>query len=283
LPDNEAFISTDREKLYAVLTNLVKNAIKFTQNGFIELGYQVKGKFFEFYVKDSGPGIPDEQKTIIFERFRQGSESFKRKYEGAGLGLSISKAFVEMLGGEIWVEDNDSASGAKFLFTIPVYPEDESKQIIQVDPAEISTKTLTRKLKILIAEDDEFSEMLFVKLAEGYSREIITVQSGVEAVKTCRENSDIDLVLMDINMPDMDGYEATREIRKFNKDVVIIAQTGHALAGDREKSLAAGCNESITKPINGSDLIKIITRCLGTFDQLENNEINSVTAKAHGN
>jgi CheY-like chemotaxis protein len=206
--------------------------------------------------------FPDEQKTMIFERFRQGNESFKHKYEGSGLGLSISKAYVEMLGGRIWVEDNagnnGSASGAKFLFTIPVNPENESKQIKHVDPAEKLTKTLTRKLKILIAEDDKFSELLFVKLAEGYSREIITVQTGVEAIKACRKNPDIDLVLMDINMPEMDGYEATREIRKFNKDVVIIAQSGHALAGDREKSIAAGCNDSITKPINRCDLINMI-------------------------
>jgi PAS domain S-box-containing protein len=264
LPAKEAFIRTDREKLYAVLTNLVKNAIKFTQTGFIEIGYEYKGGFLEFFVKDSGPGIPDEQKAVIFERFRQGSESFKRKYEGAGLGLSISKAFVEMLGGRIWVEDNDSATGAKFLFTIPVNPEDESKQIMQVDPAEKSTKTLTRKLKILVAEDDKFSELLFIKLAEGYTREIIAVHTGVEAIAACRKNPDIDLVLMDISMPEMDGYEATREIRKFNKDIIIIAQTGHALAGDKEKSMAAGCNDSITKPINRFDLMKIITESLGS-------------------
>jgi PAS domain S-box-containing protein len=286
LPVNEAFIGTDREKLYAVLTNLVKNAIKFTQSGFIELGYEVKDKFFEFYVKDNGPGIPDEQKTIIFERFRQGSESFKRKYEGSGLGLSISKAYVEMLGGKIWVEDNagnnGSASGAKFLFTIPRNPKNESKQIMQVEPAGKLTKTLTRKLKILIAEDDKFSELLFVKLAEGYSREFITVQTGVEAIKACRKNPDIDLVLMDINMPEMDGYEATREIRKFNKDVVIIAQTGHALPGDREKSLAAGCNDSITKPINRCDLINMIATCLGSCNQCRDNVNNHVPVKGYG-
>jgi PAS domain S-box-containing protein len=268
LPGNKAFIRTDREKLFAVLTNLVKNAIKFTQTGFIELGYEMKGTFLEFYVKDSGPGIPEEQKDIIFERFRQGSESSKRKHEGSGLGLSISKAYVEMLEGKIWVENNagknGNASGSKFLFTIPFLPVNEENHATQIAPPDKSAKILTRKLNILIAEDDEFSEMLFIKLVEGFTREIIKAINGVEAVSACRENPDIDLVLMDINMPEMDGYEATRKIREFNKDVVIISQTGHALTGDREKAIAAGCNDAITKPINGTELLKIITSYFGS-------------------
>ena len=123
LTSDKAFIRTDKEKLFVVLTNLVKNAIKFTQTGSVELGYAVKDDFVEFYVKDSGTGISDEQKIFIFERFRQGSDSLTRNYEGAGLGLSISKAYVEMLGGKIWVEDNTGKNGydrgCTFFFTIP--------------------------------------------------------------------------------------------------------------------------------------------------------------------
>ncbi len=279
LPAMEAFIRTDQEKLYAVLTNLVKNAIKFTQTGSIELGYEVKGNFIEFYVKDSGPGIADEQKEIIFERFRQGNESLKRKYEGAGLGLSISKAYVEKLGGKIWVENNagknGNASGAKFIFTIPIHSVKEKNIEIQMLQPDKSSKILTRKLTILIAEDDEFSEMLFTKLVEGCTRKIFKVKTGVEAVRTCRENPDIELVLMDINMPEMDGYEATRKIREFNNDVVIIAQTGLAFEGDREKSIAAGCNDSITKPINSTLLIKLITDYFGSNNQCVNDVTNS--------
>ncbi len=274
LPTIEAFIRTDREKLFAVLTNLVKNAIKFTLTGTIELGYTVQGNFLEFYVKDSGSGIPDEQKEIIFERFRQGSESLKRKYEGAGLGLSISKAYVEMLGGKIWVENNagknGNASGSRFIFTIPIQPVKEGNPEVQISLPDKSSKILTRKLNILIAEDDEFSKMLFIKLVEGFTGNIIIAITGVEAIRACRENPDIDLVLMDINMPEMDGYEATRKIREFNKDVVIIAQTGHALTGDREKSIAAGCNDSITKPISGNELIKLITDYFGSNNQCVN-------------
>ena len=123
---DKAFIRTDHEKVFAVFTNLIKNAIKFTQTGSIELGYTVKGDFFEFYVKDSGSGIPEEHKEIFFERFRQGSDSLTRNYQGAGLGLSISKAYVEILGGKIWVENNADKnvndSGSTFFFTIPVCP-----------------------------------------------------------------------------------------------------------------------------------------------------------------
>ncbi|MGM0621698.1 MAG: ATP-binding protein [Bacteroidota bacterium] len=262
LPGNEAIIKTDYEKLYAVLTNLVKNAIKFTQSGSIELGYELKGDFIEFYVKDSGPGIPEEQKKIIFERFRQGSESFKRIYEGAGLGLSISKAYVEMLGGKIWVEDNTdkdgNPSGSAFFFTIPARPVKETNHETRVEQSDKSTKNVTRKLKILIVEDDKTSELLIIKMIEEFAGKILKATTGVEAVEVCRENPDIDLVLMDINMPEMDGYDATREIREFNKDVVIIAQTAYALFGDKEKSIEAGCNDYISKPINRVDLRKMV-------------------------
>jgi len=118
LPTKDATIKEDSEKVYAILTNLVKNAIKFTNKGYIEIGYEKKGKYLEFYVKDTGTGIRPEQKEFIFERFRQGSESITRNYEGAGLGLSISKAYVEMLGGKIWVE-SEEGKGSVFYFTIP--------------------------------------------------------------------------------------------------------------------------------------------------------------------
>jgi len=258
----KAFIRTDREKMYAVLTNLVKNAIKFTQTGSIELGYKVKSDFFEFYVKDSGPGIPEEQKKIIFERFRQGSESLKRNYEGAGLGLSISKAYVEMLGGKIWMENNagnnGNPAGTTFFFTIPAHPVKKTNHVPQINPPEKTTENETIKLKILIVEDDKNSEILIIKMVEEFTKKILTATTGVEAVEVCRKNPDIDLVLMDINMPVMNGYEATRKIRKFNKEVVIVAQTAHALAGDREKSLTAGCNDYISKPIERVVLRKIV-------------------------
>ena len=249
LTGEQAIIKTDREKVYAILTNLVKNAIKFTAQGSIEFGYEKKGVYLEFFVKDSGPGVRNEQKDFIFERFRQGSESLTRNYEGAGLGLSISKAYVEMLGGKIWLV-SDMGKGSIFNFTLPYITSIEEKSI--ENRAELSglNKTETYNLKVLIAEDDDISEKLMTNTVKIYSKEILKAINGFEAVEMCRQNSDLDLVLMDIKMPIMDGYEATREIRKFNSQVVIIAQSAYALSGDREKAIEAGCTDYISKPMN---------------------------------
>jgi signal transduction histidine kinase/CheY-like chemotaxis protein len=270
----EAIISTDREKLYAILSNLVKNAIKFTQTGSVELGYEVKGDFFEFYVKDSGPGIKEEQKEIIFERFRQGSEALNRNYEGAGLGLSISKAYVEMLGGKIWVENNAeknaNASGSTFFFTIPAQMIKKTKHYTRITKPEKSNEMESGKLKTLIVEDDKVSEILLIKMVEGFTGKVLKVTTGVEAVEVCRKNADIDLVLMDINLPEMNGYEATRKIREFNNEVIIIAQTAYALIGDREKSIAAGCNDYISKPIDRVVLREMISNYFSVLPELKN-------------
>ena len=251
LSGKEAIIKTDKEKIYAILSNLVKNAIKFTNTGTIELGYERKENYLEFYVKDTGIGVSQVQKEFIFERFRQGSESLTRNYEGAGLGLSISKAYVEMLGGKIWV-DSEVGKGSIFYFTIPYNYEPEEKDLLenvisvedsynQIDP-EVSG------LKILIAEDEETSEILIKKLVERCGKEVLIARTGVEAVEICRNNPDLDLLLMDIKMPYMVGYEATRQIRQFNKVVIIFAQTAFALSGDREYAIEAGCNDYISKP-----------------------------------
>jgi CheY-like chemotaxis protein len=261
LPAKEAIIKTDREKIYAIFTNLVKNAIKFTLAGSIEFGYEKKGKYFEFFVKDTGIGIQQEQKEIIFRRFRQGSESLTRNYEGAGLGLSISKAYVEMLGGKIWVE-SELGKGSIFYFTIPCNAESEEKNVIKDIVSADGEENQIKNLKILIAEDDEISEMLLRMAVKIFGKEILTVRTGVEAIEACRNNPDIDLILMDVKMPEMDGYTAARQIRQFNKDVVIIAQTAFGLAGDREKAIDAGCNEYIPKPFNKTSLTVLLKSIL---------------------
>ncbi len=264
LPKNEAFINTDREKVYAVLTNLVKNAIKFTQTGSIELGCSKKDGFFEFYVKDSGPGIPEGQMEMVFKRFRQGTKDLTLNHEGAGLGLSISKAYVEMLGGKIRAENNTgkngNASGAAFFFTIPDHPVKKTNHITLTTPTPTNKpqKKKIRKLNILLVEDDKFSEILITKMVKDFSGKFLTATTGIEAVNIFRKNADINLVLMDINMPEMDGYEATRKIREFNKEVIIIAQTGYALDGDREKSIDAGCNDYIAKPVPRIELKRML-------------------------
>jgi PAS domain S-box-containing protein len=253
----EAIIKTDIDKIYTILTNLIKNAIKFTNDGSIEFGYEKKGEYLEFFVKDTGVGIPQKQQQIIFERFRQGSDSFDRMYEGSGLGLSISKSYVEMLGGKIWVE-SEERKGSIFYFTIPynTLSEDEVFNIVPEEHIEVQLK----KLKILIAEDDEISVSLLTRTMQKISKEVLHAKTGLEAVMTCRKHPDLDLVLMDIKMPDMDGHEATRQIRLFNKDIIIIAQTAFVLSNEREKAIEAGCNDYISKPINKTLLYELINK-----------------------
>jgi hypothetical protein len=258
----EATIHTDREKLYAILTNLVKNAIKHTSEGSIELGYQlvmVNGvEELEFFVKDSGMGIPKHRQEAIFQRFIQADIADRMAHQGAGLGLSISKAYVEMLGGKIWVESQEGV-GSTFFFSLPYH----TKPVIQtvINPLSAFEKAdNARKLNILIAEDDEVSQILLEKTVKLFSKSILKVSTGTDAVEACRTHPDLDLILMDIQMPEMSGYEATRQIRAFNKKVIIIAQTAYALSGDRKKSLDAGCNDHLSKPINATELRTLILK-----------------------
>ena len=259
LPSKESNIKTDKEKVFAILINLVKNAIKYSEKGSIELGYIKKGDFLEFYVKDTGIGISKGMQKAIFDRFIQAEFIDHQAIQGAGLGLSISKAYVGMLGGEIWVE-SEVGIGSTFYFTIP-YNFAPTK-ITDIKDAIIPDKTdnQIKKLKILIAEDDPTSEKLITRIVLKYCKEDFHARTGKEAVEICRNNRDLDLVLMDIQMPDMNGYEATRQIRQFNKDVIIIAQTAFGLSGDKEKSIAAGCNDYLSKPIDKDSLIALIKK-----------------------
>ena len=261
LPSKEAIIKTDREKVYALLTNLVKNAIKYSEKGSIEFGYEKKINFLEFYVKDTGIGIPKDRQKAIFERFIQADIFDKNAYQGAGLGLSISKAYIEMLGGKIWVV-SEKGIGSTFYFTLPYLIETKDEFAINEISSPVEESSINN-LKILIAEDEDISEEYITIIVRKFGKEILSVKTGKEAVEACRNNPDIDLVLMDINMPDMNGYEATRQIRKSNKDVIIIAQTAYALSGDKEKAIEAGCDDYISKPINKSELLEKIENCLG--------------------
>ncbi|MDD4145367.1 MAG: ATP-binding protein, partial [Prolixibacteraceae bacterium] len=259
LPDKEAVINTDSEKFYAILTNLIKNAIKYSQKGFIKFGYKKRGNYLEFFVKDTGIGIPEERQKAVFERFIQADIDNKMALHGAGLGLSISKAYVEMLGGKIWVESKEGV-GSTFYFDLPYNTETQlkTKRNINIHPEKRQFNF--DKLKILITEDDEISFILLNYIIKDFGKEIINAKTGYEAVDECRNNPDIDLILMDIQIPEMDGLETTRRIREFNKDVVIIAQTAYGLTGDREKCLEAGCNDYIVKPVNKNNLLKLLQK-----------------------
>jgi PAS domain S-box-containing protein len=258
-------LKTDLEKFNSIITNLIKNAIKFTNQGFIELGYNIKNKNgsaeIEFYVKDSGIGIPKNKQIGIFNRFVQVDIEDKQAKQGSGLGLAISKAYAEMLGGKIWL-DSEVGKGSTFYFTIAYNSGSESKTITINDSQLQKGYPISRRLNILVVEDDETSKYLISIMVENFAKKIITVNSGLEAVEVCRNNADIDLILMDIQFSDMNGYEATRQIRRFNKDVVILAQTAFALTGDKEKAINMGCNDYISKPINQSELYEMIQKYL---------------------
>ncbi|KAF0203630.1 MAG: PAS/PAC sensor hybrid histidine [Bacteroidetes bacterium] len=259
LPDNEVTISTDREKVYAILTNLVKNAIKFTNNGYIRLGYTKKMDYLEVFVEDTGYGISDDKKDLIFERFRQGSEELTRNFEGAGLGLSISRAYAEMIGGSLWLE-SEVGKGSTFYCTIPIVPikggEESKLKVVSADEKPAGDK----KIKALVVDDDEISDKLITIPLSKICYQILHAVNGKEAVDICRDTSDLDLILIDLKMPEMDGFEAIRLIREFNKSVVIIAQTAYAQISDKEKALAAGSNDYISKPIDRKLLMEIIKK-----------------------
>ncbi|MES2574755.1 MAG: PAS domain S-box protein [Bacteroidota bacterium] len=261
LDENEAVIHTDKEKVYAILTNLVKNALKFMDSGSINFGYAKKEDHLEFFVKDTGFGISKAHKKIIFERFRQANETVTRTHEGSGLGLAISKAYVEMLGGEIWVESKEG-KGSSFYFTIPYTPKSEPKDKIIAKEIVVKEKIENeiKDLKVLIVEDDSISKLLITIAVKPFSREIIKVSTGIEAIEACHNNPDIDLVMMDINMPEMDGYEATKQIREFNKHLVIIAQTANGMQSDKDEAILAGCTDYISKPVNIASLGELIQK-----------------------
>lgn len=258
LPAKEAMVYTDNEKLYAILTNLVKNAIKYTESGTIKIGYQKTDGFFEFYVNDTGLGIPKEMHKTIFDRFVRADVADKRAIQGAGLGLSISKAYVEMLGGKIWMK-SELGVGTKFYFTIPC-----SEKMKQIEPSDKNSsdsganKNQSKKLKILIVDDETNSDLLLTAVLKNIQKETLHAKTGKEAIDIFEKYPDIDLILMDIRMPEMNGYVATRKIRENNKEVVIIAQTAFAIRGDKEKAMEAGCNDYISKPIKKEILLELI-------------------------
>ncbi|MDD3723521.1 MAG: CHASE domain-containing protein [Lutibacter sp.] len=264
LSNNESIIKTDSHKIYAILVNLVKNAIKYCDEGTVEIGVQKKGLNLEFYVKDTGIGIDKNRQNAIFDRFVQADIEDVKALQGAGLGLSISKAYIEMLGGEIWVE-SEQGKGATFYFTIPAKIEVVEDEVSGQNVIS-KTDNSINKLKILVVEDDESSEIFISHVIEKLSKEILIARNGAEAVEICRNNPDIDLVLMDVKMPMMDGYETTTIIRQFNKDVIIIAQTAFAFLGNKEKLIAVGCNDYITKPIDKDELIEMIEKYISKLN-----------------
>ena len=254
LSEDETTLLSDETKLSSILTNLIKNAIKFTEKGTIEIGCQKKKDFLEFYVKDSGIGIPAKRKKAIFNRFEQADIEDKNIYQGSGLGLAITKSYVEILGGKIKVESIEN-KGSTFYVSIPYNPVKTKKSVKK------QTDNKIKKLNILVVEDDNISSLILLKILEGSAKTIQTVKNGLEAVEVCKNNSNFDLILMDIKLPGLNGIEVIKRIRQFNTEVKIIIQTAHAFGNYKEKAFKVGCDDYISKPIKKELLFEKIQQC----------------------
>jgi CheY-like chemotaxis protein/two-component sensor histidine kinase len=254
LSDSDALILTDNTKLTQILSNMLSNALKFTDKGTIKLCYKLKDNFLEFCVSDSGIGIAAEYHSRIFDRFYQVQNAMERLYEGTGLGLAISKAYVELLGGKIWLS-SEPGKGTSFFFTIP-YEKQVSISIPISEKKAPEGFVFPVKKVILVAEDVESNYKLIKYFLSGSNAEVLHAYNGKEAVEKCLSTSNIDLILMDIKMPVMDGYTAVKLIREKNAAIPIIAQT--AYADDREKAIECGCSGFISKPFDRKSLFKVL-------------------------
>jgi PAS domain S-box-containing protein len=256
LPDSEAKIKTDETKLIQIISNLLSNAFKFIKLGSINFGYVLKDKYLEFYVKDTGIGIPEDLHENIFERFRQVETTLAREYEGSGLGLSISKAYVELLGGKIWLTST-LGEGSVFYFTIP-YNKVSLNKIPEKGVAGKYKSELKKTITLLVAEDENINFKLLAQYLSNSNIVVIYAENGSEAVEICKKNSQINLVLMDLKMPVMDGFEATKRIKEFRPDLPVIAQTAYVRDVDKTKAFACGCSDFLSKPFMKEELLTMI-------------------------
>jgi len=259
LEDQNCKIHADSGRLQQVLVNLIVNGLKFTNAGTVTFGYRLKNtNQIEFYVADTGIGIAKDKFDVIFERFRQIDESVTRKYGGVGIGLSLSKGIVELMGGQISVE-SEVGVGTTFRFTIPYKPIDVVPQELGIIIDSLRNYSWPDK-NILVVEDDDASFKFFSEIFSHAKVNVFRAENGKLAVEACRRYKDLHLILMDMQLPLLNGYDATIEIRKFNTQVPIIAQTANALHGDRDKYILAGCNEYISKPIDPQYLFQLINK-----------------------
>lgn len=260
LSDSKSHIIADRTKLNKILSNLLENAFRYTESGFIEMGYNVVGNNLVLYVKDSGIGISPENYELIFKRFSQVEKEISRKWGGLGLGLPISKENVNLMGGDITFE-SEKGKGSTFYVTIPYKC---SKKMVENTSENSPAPTNKMNCTILVAEDEEVNFLYIEALLHeesGMNCNLIRAKNGKEAVEICMSRN-VDIVLMDIKMPIMNGYEATAKIKSVFPDLPIIAQTAYTSAQDKELAIKYGCNDFISKPIDKDKLIDMIGKQL---------------------
>lgn len=256
--EEQLTIKTDPHRLSQILNNLIGNAIKFTEHGYIRFGYlNVNDNLLQFYVKDTGIGIPENELAHIFDRFRR-VENDEKLYSGTGLGLTISKSIVELLGGKIWLESTEDV-GTIFYFTLPY--EKISKKLRSKQPPKRKKTYNWENKTILVAEDEKLNFLFLNEVLKKTKANIIWAKTGKQVINLYRKHlSKIDLILMDIKMPEMSGYEAMKIIREKNNEIPIIVQTAHVISGERDKSFEAGCDEYLTKPIKYMKLLETLNK-----------------------
>ncbi len=282
-PDPDAgkvYLKTDPLRLRQVLINLVNNAIKFTDKGSVCFGYTTReDTLVEFFVQDTGPGMSREELNLIFERFRRAKRSEERNIAGTGLGLAISRNLVQLLGGEMWV-NSVQGTGTTFLFTLPYLKPTvihaESKEPVRASDGHYQWKGKT----ILIAEDDLNSYKFINELIKKTHAKTIHAANGKQALEIIRSSQKIDLVVMDIMMPEMDGYEATRIIKRINREIPVIAQTAFAMAGDKERMEEAGCDDYISKPLDFKHALMVMNRYLSPENNVLKKEASHLESRS---
>jgi CheY-like chemotaxis protein len=260
LDDKQSLIIADHQRVRQIFSNLLNNAIKFTSSGFIRFGYELRGqKELLFYVEDTGIGIPEKAQPWIFERFRQADESINRSFGGTGLGLAITRQLVEKQGGKIWFRSQEG-EGTCFYFTLPYEPagnppEDQKNQTI-------SKHYNWKGHTLLVVEDDPASQHLITEILEQTRARVVMAGDGREALRALENGHSISLILMDLQLPDQSGLDLTRRIKKHHPQMPVIAQTAYAMRQDKQKSLEAGCDDYISKPLKTNQLLNKIDRFL---------------------
>ncbi|MFP4025057.1 MAG: transporter substrate-binding domain-containing protein [Thiohalospira sp.] len=256
------FLKTDPLRLKQIITNLLDNAFKYTEKGVVMFGYKIMNdlNLVEFYISDTGIGIPKDKQEAIFERFNKLETDKSKLYRGTGLGLTITKNLLKRLGGDIRLSSTVN-KGSTFYFTLPLkvskIAENEvvENELIKNDPS-WNGKT------ILIAEDEESNYKFLEMLLKNKGLKLLHASTGNETIEICKKNNNIDLILMDIKMPGMNGLEATMKIKQLNPNIPIIIQTAYAMHDDERLSLQAGCDGYIAKPIKKEKLLTIISKWL---------------------
>jgi CheY-like chemotaxis protein len=255
-------IRTDAQRLRQIFSNLLDNAFKFTHKGSIEFGCKIESEAaLVFFVKDTGIGIPVDKQKIVFDRFRQADEALSnRQYGGTGLGLSIVKGIVNLMKGEIWFESEVNV-GSVFSFSLPIAMHELAPQ--NTDDISSVAKVIPWKNKtVLIVEDDEANAEYLKAVLSGKGLSLLHAFNGADALEKFRKYPAINLILMDIGLPDISGLTITRIIKKEKPSLAIIAQTAYAAANDAVDCMDAGCNDYLSKPINPTKLLSIMEQFL---------------------